>query len=65
MPWNNVPKPTESSITSTVFGDGTPIGLLIALTQAQTTIVSSIITGWGDVPKATSSIWTLVSKPTS
>lgn len=60
MPWTNVTKPTESSITTS---GGTPFGLLMALTSADS--VSSVITGWTNITKTTSSTWTLVAKPTS
>lgn len=59
--WTKVNKPTESS----VFGStgGMPMGLLLALTYAENS--SSVVTGWTDVTKPTSSTWTAVAKPTS
>lgn len=60
--WTNVPKPAESSII-TFIADGSPVGMLMAITRS--TQSSSIITGWTDVPKATSSLWSLVAKPTT
>ncbi len=64
--WTNVPKPTESSVSSQVFSGGTPIGLLLALTQSSIiSSTSSVTSGWSDIPKPTSSVWTLVGKPTS
>lgn len=60
--WTSVPKPTETSIL-TVSGGGEPIGLLMALTYS--TSGSSVITGWTDIAKPVSSLWSLVAKPTS
>lgn len=59
--WADIAKPAESSITS--MSGGEPIGLLLALTK--TTINSSILTGWSAIAEPTSSIWSLVAKPTS
>lgn len=64
MAWTNVTKPTESSVVTSI-GDAQPFGLLIAITSVTGGIVTSVTTGWTDIEKPTSSIWTLVSKPTS
>ena len=64
MPWTKVAKPTESSIT-TGMGDGSPFGLLIAITSVISAATSSITTGWTDISKPTSSTWTAITKPTS
>lgn len=61
MAWTSVGKPSESSIV-TVSG-GEPIGMLMALTY--TVMTSSVLTGWTDISKPTSSTWSAVSKPTS
>lgn len=61
MPWTNVLKPAESSITTGI--SGVPIGLLIAITQSEDT--SSVLTGWTGIAKPVSSTWTTVAKPTS
>lgn len=63
--WTLVPKPAESSVTSFAFGDGTPIGLLLALTQATQVTTTSITSGWTDIAKPTSSLWSAVPKATS
>ena len=60
--WTGVSKPSESSVLTT-GGGGEPIGLLMALTYTET--VTSVITGWTDVTKPTSSVWSLVAKPTT
>lgn len=76
MVWVKVNKPAESSVTSYTYGEGTPIGLLLALTQSSSTVSTSVTSGWADVSKPaiaswvtvakpTSSIWTIVAKPTS
>lgn len=64
MAWTNVPKPIESSIVSG-NPDAEPWGLLLAITSVHANASTSVITGWSDVAKPTSSIWTLVSKPIS
>lgn len=61
--WTDVAKPSESSVLILGGPTGQPIGLLLALTYAGE--VSSVTTGWMDIAKPTSSVWTLVSKPTS
>lgn len=74
--WTPIPKPTESSVTSTSMSGGDPIGLLLALTQTTFTSSSSVITGWTGTAKPTvaswisvapptSSVWTAVAKPTT
>lgn len=64
--WTGVLKPAESSVTSQGFTGGTPIGLLLALTQSSViSSSSSIITGWGAVPDPVGTPWTLVGKPTT
>lgn len=64
-PYTNIPKPQGTSSTMTlVFTGGTPIGLLLALTQSSVIGVTSVVTSlwtnvaehstpWTDVPKAT------------
>lgn len=64
MTWTKVAKPTESSIIS-LQGSAEPIGLLIAITSITGAATSSVTTGWTDVSKPTSSVWTLVGKPSS
>lgn len=60
--WSGVQKPSESSVI-TFLNNGEPFGLLIAITRdTQTT---SIVTGWTDINKPTSSVWSFVSKPTT
>ena len=73
--WTRVPKPTESSVVTSVVVQGTdaqPFGLLVAITSVMasgvpTTSVTgtSVVTGWAEVAKPTSSVWTLVGKPTT
>ena len=73
--WTLVAKPTETSVTTSVIVQATaaqPFGLLMAVTSVTasgipTTSVtgSSVITGWGPVPKPTTYGWTSISKPTS
>lgn len=60
--WTDVAKPSESSVL-TFTGDAEPLGVLIAITVP--VLSSSVVTGWTDVPKSTSSLWQLVNKPTS
>lgn len=59
--WTNIPKP--SGVDHTVNTEaGTPIGLLLALTYADT---SSVISGiWTDIPKASGTSYTNVAKAT-
>ncbi len=62
--WTMVPKPTESSVI--VFSnDAEPFGLLIAITSLLTADSSSVVTGWTDIAKPSTSSWTSVAKPTS
>lgn len=65
MAWTNVPKPTESSVTSQTFLGGEVLGLLAAITTTSVLTSSSITSGWTDISKPTSSVWTAVAKPTS
>ena len=73
MAWTNVLKPSETSVLGGT--GGVPIGLLMALTYAGD--FSSVVTGWTDiakpvgtaswvsVAKPTSSVWTMIAKPTT
>lgn len=73
--WTRVPKPSESSVTSSVTvltQSAQPFGLMLSITSLlasgiPTTSVtgSSIVTGWTGITKPTSSTWTYVIKPTS
>ena len=64
--WTKVPKPAESSITTSGFSGGSPIGLLIALTESTSVAAgSSITSGWGNILKPTTASWVSVAKPTS
>lgn len=60
--WTRVPKPTESSILVS-SQDAQPFGLLIAITSVLQGDTVSVLTGWTEVPKPTSSVWTFVQKP--
>ena len=62
--WTRIAKPTESSIVSG-GGDAEPWGMLIAITSVTGGTTTSIVTGWTDVAKPTSSVWTAVAKPTT
>lgn len=62
--WTPVPKPTESSILVLSL-DAEPFGLLMAITSVLGANSSSVITGWTDVPKPVSSIWSVIAKPTT
>lgn len=62
--WSAVPKPTESSVMNAV-GDAEPWGMLLAITSVHSDPSPSIISGWTDIAKPASSLWTLVTKPTS
>ena len=62
MAWTPVPKPTETSIIS-AMGSAEPFGLLIAITSVTGASTTSIISGWTDVDKPTSSTWTAIAKP--
>lgn len=62
--WTNVPKPTESSVTSSQT-DAEPIGMLIAITSLVGSSSTLTTPGWTDVDKPTSSVWTMVVKPTN
>lgn len=59
--WTTVTKPISGTITSMVSG-GTPIGLLLALTQ--TTTSSVFTSAWSNVPKAIGTSWTTYPKAT-
>lgn len=63
--WTNIPKP--SAISSTVgyqYLGGTPIGLLLSLTQTSIIGVTSVVTSkWTDVAKAAPISWTNIPKP--
>ena len=59
--WTEVSKAAETSVF--VTGGGEPIGLLMALTYAETQ--SSVLTGWGITTKPTVSSWITVAKPTN
>lgn len=61
--WTRIQKPTESSVTTTTF-DAQPWGMLIAITSIVGIDSSSVTSGWNNVSKPTSSVWTLVAKPT-
>ncbi len=73
--WTKIPKPSEASVVSSIVISGTsaqPFGLLAAITSVvaegvpTTSIIGvSIVSGWGAVAKPTSSVWTLVGKPTT
>ena len=60
--WTDVLKPAESSVL-TFDNDGQPFGLLIAITKD--TQHTSVISGWTGISAPTSSVWTLVTKPTT
>lgn len=63
--WTRVQKPSESSVLTQIT-DAEPWGFLLAITSIHSDTSSvSVLSGWGNVDKPTSSIWTLVSKPTS
>ena len=62
--WTLVPKPTETVVVGT-NADAEPWGMLLAITSVRGHPASSVITGWGEVPKPTSSVWSIVAKPTS
>jgi len=75
MAWNLVPKPSESSVATSVLVQNVaaqPFGILMAITSvvasgapSASVVGSSITSGWGEVAKPTSSVWTFVSKPIS
>lgn len=62
MPWTKIQKPSEASITG--LSGGEPIGMLMAITESVST-GSSVVSGWGNITKPTSSVWTQVQKPSS
>lgn len=61
--WVNIPKPLgTSSIITMTFTGGTPIGLLLALTQSSVTGSTSVITSnWTNVAENPAN-WTPVPK---
>lgn len=60
--WSDISKPIESSVI-TLTQDAEPLGVLIAITVPS--MAPSVITGWSDISKPTSSVWSLVAKPTT
>lgn len=62
MGWTTIPKP-QSSIVTIVGGGGTPIGLLLSLTQVvgSSSVISNI---WTPVAKASGTPWTTIPKAT-
>lgn len=48
--WTNIAKPSETIIGAVGGDGGEPIGMLMALTYPGT-ITTSVITGWGYIPK--------------
>lgn len=63
MAWTKIPKPAES--TALTGGDAEPFGFLLAITSITSGVTTSVISGWGDIDKPTSSVWTFIAKPTS
>ena len=61
--WTDIPKPILISGSKIISQVGVPIGLLMALTYATT---SSITTqsSWTDVPKPSGTTWTDIIKAT-
>lgn len=61
--WTDIPKPTLSSGSVVISTAGVPIGLLLALTYATT---SSVTTqrSWTDIPKPSGTVWTDIPKAT-
>lgn len=60
--WTAIPKPNSTSSIVT-FSGGQPIGLLLALTASQT----SVVTGgdnWTRISKASGQTWTAIIKAT-
>lgn len=55
--WTKIPKPSDEIITT----GGVPIGLLMALTYANT---STAVKGWTKIPKASGTAWTKIIKAT-
>lgn len=64
--WTGIPKPSGIIVSSLVsFIGGTPIGLLLSLTQSSVIGISSVVTDkWTDIPKATATTWTNIPKGT-
>ena len=62
--WTRIAKPIESSVVSS-GGDAIPWGLLLAITSVTGGQAASVVSGWTDISKPTSSIWTSISKPTN
>lgn len=62
--WTPVPKPTETTIVGQ-NADAEPWGLLLAITSVHGEPSSSVVTGWSNISKPTSSIWTMITKPTT
>lgn len=58
--WTDVPGPTDGA--STVIHAGEPIGLLLALTYANTIVIPTNI--WTDIIKANGTGWTNIAKAT-
>ena len=63
--WTDVAKPlATSSIITTAYTGGVPIGLLLALTASSVVGVTSVVTSlWTDVAKGTGT-WTNITKAT-
>lgn len=61
--WTTVPKPQSSIVTIVGGSGGTPIGLLLALTQVvgSSSVISNI---WTPVAKASGTSWTVIPKAT-
>lgn len=55
--WTDVPKPSNTTILTQ---EGTPIGLLLALTYATN---NTTVKGWTDVVKPSGTTWTDINKP--
>lgn len=64
--WTPIPKPANtSSVIGLQFSGGTPVGMLMGITQSSLIGITSVITGiWTDVPKPSTLTWTNVSKAT-
>lgn len=60
--WNKVPKPSGGTPAVTIQA-GEPIGLLLALTYATSSITPGT-SAWTKVAKQTSTAWTKVTKAT-
>ncbi len=58
--YTNIPNAAFSSVSS--GGVGEPIGLLLALTYAESSI--NVIDPWTDISKASGSSWTNIPKAT-